>query len=254
VIDASTNTVIGSAIPVGSIPLGLAVTPDGRKVYVANFNGNTVSVIDTATTTVTSIPLSEPHDVAVSPDGSKVYVASASGSVFVVNTATNALIGSPISAGLNPLSLAVAPDGSKIYVTNNASNNDTASVIDTAMNAVVATITVGLDPFGVAVTPDGRKVYVVNSIPGTGPGTVSVINTSANRVTAMIPVGVNPAAFGLFIQPARRFAGTPGKANCHGKSVSALAKQYGGLNGAAAALGFDSVKALQIAIDEFCAA
>jgi len=85
VIDASTNTVIGSAIPVGSIPLGLAVTPDGRKVYVANFNGNTVSVIDTATTTVTSIPLSEPHDVAVSPDGSKVYVASASGSVFVVN-------------------------------------------------------------------------------------------------------------------------------------------------------------------------
>jgi len=33
------------------------------------------------------------------------------------------------------------------------------------------------------------------------------------------------------------FAGTPGKANCHGKSVSALAKQYGGL-AAAAALGF----------------
>jgi hypothetical protein len=50
------------------------------------------------------------------------------------------------------------------------------------------------------------------------------------------------------------FAGTPGKANCHGKSVSALAKQYGGLNGAAAALGFDSVDALQGAIQEFCEA
>jgi hypothetical protein len=50
------------------------------------------------------------------------------------------------------------------------------------------------------------------------------------------------------------FAGTPGKANCHGKSVWALAKQYGGLNGAAAALGFDSVNALQIAIDKFCTA
>jgi hypothetical protein len=48
------------------------------------------------------------------------------------------------------------------------------------------------------------------------------------------------------------FAGTPGKANCHGQSVSALAKQYGGLNGAAAALGFDSANALQGAIDEFC--
>jgi hypothetical protein len=50
------------------------------------------------------------------------------------------------------------------------------------------------------------------------------------------------------------FAGTPGKSNCHGKSVSALAKQYGGLNAAATALGFDSVGALQGAIEEFCEA
>jgi len=48
------------------------------------------------------------------------------------------------------------------------------------------------------------------------------------------------------------FAGTPGKANCHGQSVSALAKQYGGLNAAATALGFDSVDALQNAIVAFC--
>jgi hypothetical protein len=54
----------------------------------------------------------------------------------------------------------------------------------------------------------------------------------------------------VFAQPV--FAGTPGKANCHGKSVSALAKQYGGLNNAAAALGFDSVGALQGAILGFC--
>jgi hypothetical protein len=48
------------------------------------------------------------------------------------------------------------------------------------------------------------------------------------------------------------FAGTPGKANCHGKSVSALARQFGGLNEAAAALGFGSVQALQDAIEAFC--
>jgi hypothetical protein len=48
------------------------------------------------------------------------------------------------------------------------------------------------------------------------------------------------------------FAGTPGKANCHGQSVSALAKQYGGLNGAAAALGYSNVSALQNAIMAFC--
>ena len=48
------------------------------------------------------------------------------------------------------------------------------------------------------------------------------------------------------------FAGTFGKANCHGQSVSALAQQFGGLNNAAAAMGFPSVQALQGAILAFC--
>ena len=76
-------------------------------------------------------------------------------------------------------------------------------------------------------------------------------------VTDVIHGFVYPVAFGNFIQPAApapEFAGTPGKANCYGQCVSALTKQYGGLNNAAAALGFDSVNALQGAIQEFCAA
>jgi hypothetical protein len=48
------------------------------------------------------------------------------------------------------------------------------------------------------------------------------------------------------------FAGTPGKPNCHGQSVSALARQFGGLNGAAEALGYASVDALQNAIMQYC--
>jgi len=49
------------------------------------------------------------------------------------------------------------------------------------------------------------------------------------------------------------FAGTPGKPNCHGQSVSALAKQYGGMAAVAAALGFPSVGALQDDIRAYCA-
>jgi hypothetical protein len=48
------------------------------------------------------------------------------------------------------------------------------------------------------------------------------------------------------------FAGTPGTPNCLGQSIAALARQYGGLDAAAAALGFPSVQALQDAIQEFC--
>jgi hypothetical protein len=47
-------------------------------------------------------------------------------------------------------------------------------------------------------------------------------------------------------------AGTPGHANCHGKSVSALAHQFGGISAAASALGFSGVGALQDGLRTFC--
>jgi hypothetical protein len=49
------------------------------------------------------------------------------------------------------------------------------------------------------------------------------------------------------------FAGTPGRPNCSGQTVSALAHQYGGIALAAAALGYSSVSALMGAIASFCA-
>jgi len=48
------------------------------------------------------------------------------------------------------------------------------------------------------------------------------------------------------------FAGTPGIPNCHGQTVSALVRQFGGLPVAASALGFGRVQALQEAISTFC--
>jgi hypothetical protein len=47
-------------------------------------------------------------------------------------------------------------------------------------------------------------------------------------------------------------AGTPGMGNCHGKSVSALARQFRGMAHAALALGFPSADALQNVIQGFC--
>src|SRR5258708_4080336 len=77
VIATATNTAIGSPIPVGLSPLGVAVTPDRSKGYVTNHGANTVSVIHTATNSVSAtIPVgASPFGVAVTPDGTKVYVA-----------------------------------------------------------------------------------------------------------------------------------------------------------------------------------
>src|SRR5262245_7172177 len=46
VIDTATNTVTAT-VAVGSHPRGVAVTPDGSRVYITNRDSNTVSVIDT---------------------------------------------------------------------------------------------------------------------------------------------------------------------------------------------------------------
>jgi len=118
VINTATDTVIAT-IPVGLAPFGVAVSPDGSKVYITHENiFGTVSVIDTARTTViATIPVGRlPLGVAVKPDGSKVYVASlADGIVSVIDTATNT-VSATIPVGLSSVGVAVAPDGSKVYV------------------------------------------------------------------------------------------------------------------------------------------
>ncbi|MFC7650584.1 YncE family protein [Streptosporangium lutulentum] len=69
-IDAATTT-ITTTVTVGGNPQEVAVTPDGTRAYVTNFDGtsNSVSVIDTATTTViATIGVGgNPYGVAITP-------------------------------------------------------------------------------------------------------------------------------------------------------------------------------------------
>src|SRR4030095_11898154 len=50
--DVDENPIVAT-IKVGRGPRGIAVSPDGLRVYVCNFNDNTLSVISTATNEVT---------------------------------------------------------------------------------------------------------------------------------------------------------------------------------------------------------
>jgi YVTN family beta-propeller protein len=87
----------------------VAVTPDGKHVYVA---GNVVSVIDTATNTVVAtVPVgTRPAGIAITPDGKHVYVANnGSNSVSVIETASNIAVGNPITVGRNPGGVGIVP-------------------------------------------------------------------------------------------------------------------------------------------------
>ena len=216
VIDTITDTVI-TTVTVGGLPWGVAVSPDGKKVYVANRGGGGyVSIINTATNSVTDTVTvgGWPNGVAVSPDGTRVYVTNGQGitvsdNVAVIDTATNTVTAT-VTVGKSPIGVAVTPDGKKVYVTNDFSNN--VSVIDTKTNTVTATVEVGVRPEGVAVTPDGTKVYVANG----QDNTVSVINTVTNTVMATVPVGKWPV--GVSITP----DGTKAYVVNMGKTVSVI--------------------------------
>lgn len=198
VFDTNTGAAVGSPIFTGenSEPFTLAITPNGKTVYTADYEVNSVSAIDTASRSVTAIPVGkQPIGITVLPNGSRVYVAnSADDSVSVIDTATNQVVGAPIKVGKRPIALAASSDGSRVFVTNN--EDATVSVIDTATNQVVATVPVGPDPYGIALSPDGLRGYVAAN----GANALTVFDPHANQpVGSPIPVGENPG--GIVVSP-----------------------------------------------------
>src|SRR6185437_16411574 len=87
-----------------------ATTPDSSTVYHTNTGNATVSVISSATDTVTgTIGVGfDPQGIAINKAGSTVYVANdASNTASVIDTSSNTVISS-IPTGDGPFALAVA--------------------------------------------------------------------------------------------------------------------------------------------------
>ena len=84
VVDADPATVAVDAIPVGSLPLNVAVSPDGSVAYVVNAYDGTITVIDTVTnkeiTTFTHDSAAAGDQafslLAISPDGKTMYISN----------------------------------------------------------------------------------------------------------------------------------------------------------------------------------
>jgi DNA-binding beta-propeller fold protein YncE len=133
-------------VKVGSEPLGVAVSPDGSRVVVANSAMDTITVVPVAsdgtldrsnarTDSVRAYPGeplgATPTAVAYSPDGKLLYVALAGQNAIQVRNADGTSIPQPnlnsansyIATGWYPDALAVGPNpsgasGSRLYVSN----------------------------------------------------------------------------------------------------------------------------------------
>src|SRR4051812_40219883 len=78
-----------AAIPVGSQPVGLDITPDGKTLYVANSGGSNISVVDLSTrvevrriTVPSTFSNDTPFSIAIAGNGLALFSTTFAGSGF----------------------------------------------------------------------------------------------------------------------------------------------------------------------------
>ncbi len=118
VIDTATNTVAQTVqvepASFTTMLTGIAVTPNGKYIYVSNQGSNSVSVLDTASNTIVKTVLvgTSPAGVAVTPDGAHVYVSNqGSNSVSVIDTASNTVVATITVTAPTAISIISPPQG-----------------------------------------------------------------------------------------------------------------------------------------------
>lgn len=180
-------------------PLGVALTPDGKRAVVARSITNDAAIVDLASGKIEAlVPVGVcPYGVAVSKDGKTAFVSNyggsrprkgeraeksagspvavdarsmpVSGTVSVVALAGTPRETAQIPVGLHPSELLMSPDGTRLYASN--VGGDSVSVIDPAARRAIATLDTKADPSlpwgslsdALALSEDGRTLYVANA-------------------------------------------------------------------------------------------
>ena len=180
-------------------PAGIAVTPDGQRLLVADQQADALSVIDLTTGVVhTTAAGHRPYAVVASADGHRAYVTNQGANTVSVFDLTGALpaVHKTITVGTHPNKVVASADGRSLYVANG--DSDEISVIDTAAAAVTRTISlapspgaqVGSNPDALALSGDGRSLYVANA----GNNDVAVVDLASGQVSGLIPTAWYPTA------------------------------------------------------------
>jgi len=204
---------------------GLAVSPDGQRLYVALGINNAVSVVDLATRqSVALIPTGiAPYRIALSPDGKTLYCANrggraprkdeasapSAGTKVRVDPRTDAalrgsltlidtekLTGVEIEAGRQPSDMVFSADGKTMYVAN--SDEDTVGVFDTGRREFRESYSLrppqdpgfGQIPNALALSGDGKTLYVACG----GANAVAALDPATGKIAGYFPAGWYPIA------------------------------------------------------------
>jgi YVTN family beta-propeller protein len=145
-------------------PLNLALTPDGKELWVACEASASVAVIDTASRRrVAEFPVGgQPNDVCFTPDGKRAFVSNRlDDNVSVVDVATHKVL-TTVEVGDEPHGVLVDRPGKNLYVLN--TSIDSISVIDVATLKEVNRLSASRSPWSLALSPDGKLIFVTHAL------------------------------------------------------------------------------------------
>jgi YVTN family beta-propeller protein len=214
VIDMRDNTVFATVYDVNS-PTSLAISPDGKWLYVTDGENNNVTYINMSSYRITgTIPVGNtPYGIAMTPDGGTAYVTNYLDNTVSIINIMNKKVNGTINVGKGPYGIKMNPVNGEAYVVN--SEDGTISVIRD--KSVVATIPAGDHTTkGLAVTPDGSRLLAVNQ----NSNTVSVINTTTYQVINTVNTGLNPIGIAISPDGWYAFITSPGSRNISDLQIS----------------------------------
>ncbi len=149
-------------------PVNLAVSPDGKRLYVVCEHSDSLVVVDPARhQVINEIAVGRrPQDVAVSPDGKMVYVSNRMSDTLSVIDAGSGRVVNHVAVGHDPHGVLVDSTGRWAFVLCTSSN--AVSVVDLAQMAETRRLVAGTGPWSVAPSGDGKTCYVTNVRPNPG--------------------------------------------------------------------------------------
>lgn len=189
-------------VKVGRFPTAVAITPDGRTLYVVNHQS--LSLVRTSTNkavrkvNVPGYPWGSTTPIVFTPDSKIGFVSSDSwnGTITPITTASGKAL-RPIRVGHDPQAMAVTPNGRMAYVANYGSG--TVTPISLASGRAVKPVKVGDGPSEIVITPDGKMAHVISA-----PHTVTPIRIATRK--ALKPIPVAPVSSGLALAPDGKIA------------------------------------------------
>lgn len=166
----------------------LDVAPDGGKIYVANYEGGGVSIIDVRSATVHQIELVEGQiGLAVAPGGGEVWAGGVNeDSIRIMEASSDSVVATIASGGERPVRVRFTPAGDRVLVVNAGSR--TVAVFDAARRARLGAIELAHEPKVIAIEPAGDRAIVSHP----EAGAVSVLDLERLTVQRVIEVGGAP--------------------------------------------------------------